>query len=296
MVSLTRYLNKYYDIQDRIVLVYRPNLKTGWGERCLFLDDNYKPHLRYNHRSILTPEVVFEFDNEDMELNKKLVDIIGKRLHRDGFGWTKWYSGNKSTHLHTFINTKKARNIPSLKRSFIRHYTSDLPTVPDMRLASKNHLIRAEHGIHEKTGNKKDFISARGDFPSMVEPPQGVWERYNREQEIISKRKLTRDLTSLETHKGFKYIINSEEFRASDDGRERALFMLIHILKPKYKDRKSELINFLQEWYRYSSGMKLTDHQIASKVNYHWNRNYNITSRYINELLESIGRSDLCER
>ena len=294
-MSLTTYLRKYMQIQENIVLVYRPTLKNGWSNRCLFLDDNYDGHTPYNHRSILEPEVIFEFDTESPQLNKELINVVSSRLSQDGFSWNKWTSGNKSIHLHTMVDTKNAKSIPLLKKCLLRYYTSGLEVLPDLRLAARNHLIRAEYGVHEKTGKQKKFISGRGKYPELNNISETVWHMYVREQEINSKRKLTTDLSELEAHKGFKYIINSEEFRASDDGRERALFMLIHILKPKYKDKRDELIAFLQDWYRYSSGTKLTEKQIAHKVYYHWNKTYNITNRYINELLESIGRNDLCQ-
>lgn len=297
MSSLTTYLRKYYPIQEEILLVYRPDQSKGWSERCLYLDDDYSPHIRYNHRSILKNEIVIEFDEDDKETNRQLADRVSQRLSEEGFTWTKWYSGNRSTHIHTFMRVGNVRNLVLLKKCFLRYITLGLEQVPDMRLASNNHLIRAEFGIHEKTGEKKSFISTSGGkFPKLVEPPLVVWDMYVQEQRANMKRRISNDLKDIEAHPGFQYIVNSEQFRTSDDGRERALFMLIHVLKPKYKDKKQELIKFLQEWYRYSSGRKLNDRQIAGKVYYHWDKDYSFSERYINELLESIGRSDLCQK
>ena len=294
-MSLTNYLMKYLPIQENILLVSRPNIDSSWSDRAIYLEEDYSPHKHYNHRSILLNEVVIEFDEDEIKRNRLLADIVSKRLSSYGFRWTKWYSGNRSTHIHTFIDYGNVTNLRMLKRCFIRFFSNDLGVLPDLQMASNNHLIRAEYGIHEKTGNKKTLISSSGDFPKLVRPPDEVWSLYYTEQKRISSAKLTRDLTDLEAHSGFKYILNSDKFRASDDGRERALFILIHVLKPKYKDKKDELTKFLQEWYRYTSGTKLSEKQIENKVNYHWNRNYNIGTTYINELLESIGRSDLCQ-
>jgi hypothetical protein len=69
--------------------------------------------------------------------------------------------------------------------------------------------------------------------------------------------------------------------------------MLIHLLKPRYTTME-ELTTVLQQWYRYSSTTPgLSDNQVAAKVRYHWTKNYTITERYLEELLESIGRHDL---
>jgi hypothetical protein len=98
--------------------------------------------------------------------------------------------------------------------------------------------------------------------------------------------KAVHDITKTD---GFKYILDAVKFRQSDDGRERALFMLIHCLKPQYKENKEGLILFLQSWYSYSSGVKLSAKDIRNKVNYHWNKDYKIGIHYLNNLLESLG-------
>jgi hypothetical protein len=108
----------------------------------------------------------------------------------------------------------------------------------------------------------------------------------------LVQRRVTTDVNTLTEHPGLKYILTAHQFREAEDGRERALFMLIHLLKPKHTD-KAELTKYLQEWYRYSGGTKLLDRDIERKVSYHWNRDYNITERFLDELLESIGREDL---
>lgn len=275
--------------------MYRPNKTKGWAERCFYLDENFSSHIPYNHRSILLNEVVIEFDEEDKQKNKELSDSVARRLTEDGYAWSKWYSGNKSTHLHTFIDFGDVSNLALLKKCFMRYYSQGLGITPDLQLASNNHLIRAEYGIHEGTGKKKTLISSNGTYPTLNRPSQGVWELYRKEQAKISKMRITNDLKDIEKHVGFNHILNSDKLRTSDDGRERAMFVLIHVLKGKYTNRKQEFISFLQQWYKYSSGRKLSPDQIARKVHYHWNRNYTITQRYLNELMESIGRKDLCE-
>ena len=295
MKKLTNYLMEYYKIQDKIMLVYRPTLKSNWACRCLFLDDKYESHIPYNHRSILLNEIVFEWDDDNISLNRKYADIVSSRLRKDGITTAKWLSGNKSTHLHCFVNLCGVKNIPLFKKTFIRYYCKSIP-LPDLRLCASNHLIRAEHGVHEKTGDKKTLISKSSLYPVFIIPLSIIFENYVKTSIANMKRKVTRDLTEVQALKGFKYILTSHEFREAEDGRERALFMLIHILKGQYVGEKEKFLKFLQEWYRYSGGYKLTEQQIQNKLNYHWKKDYNIGETYLNELLESLGKEDMIEK
>lgn len=294
MKGLITYLNKYYDIQDKIILCYRPDLKSYWGDRCLYLSKDYMPSKNYNHRSILKNEVVIEYDETDKDLNRKLANDVCIKLRNNNIKYAKWTSGNKSVHVHVLLDIGEAKNIPLLKRTFMKYFGGN--KLPDMRLAAANHLIRAEYGVHEKTGKKKVLLYKDKDYPCISEIPQEVWDKYYKAQRDSVNIRMGLNLKDFIALPGFKYIVTSTEFRAADDGRERALFMLIHILKEQYKDKKEEFIHFLQEWYRYSGGHQLDDESIRRKVIYHWKRTYNIGERYLNELLESIGKEDLIRR
>ena len=105
MKTLQWWLRRYIQFQDSILLVYRPTLKSWWGDRCYYLDDDYLQSKPYNHRSVLDNEVVIEFDEEDKTLNRKCADYVCKRLKTDNIGFSKWDSGNKSIHVHCMIDT-----------------------------------------------------------------------------------------------------------------------------------------------------------------------------------------------
>jgi hypothetical protein len=109
---------------------------------------------------------------------------------------------------------------------------------------------------------------------------------------VVTSR-VTRDVNELTEHPGIKYILTTHQFREAEDGRERALFMLIHLLKPRYT-KKEELVKYMQEWYKYSSAKPgMSDSEVERKVSYHWSRDYFISERYIMEFLESIGKSEI---
>jgi hypothetical protein len=307
MQGLSYYLNKYYKMQDKIVLVNRKNPNDNWSDRCLFLDEHYSAHKPYNHRSILNNEIVIEFDYDDPEFNASMIRRVVERLNKDNITYAKWKSGNKSTHLHMFIEVGDCGNIPLLKNVVMRYYgtfykTKDgkiheekpeeeyIKILPDLRLSAQNHLIRAENGLHETSGNKKTLLTTCGKFPEINPLKKEIWERYSLQQKINASRALMSHQNNDELKKKMKIILDSTEFRNYNDGRERALFILIHYLKESYKDKKQDLITYLADWYRYSGGHKMSKQDIERKVSYQWHRSYRIDNM-VDELLESIQRN-----
>lgn len=271
MNSLRQYLKKYSEIDPDIVLVYRPTEDSRWSDRCLYGGEGYDVHKPYNHRTMLLNEVVIEFDDPDKEKNKEYADEVARRLRADKIAFTKWFSGNKSVHIHCLLDIDGAQNRTLLKKVFMRHYCEGLP-MPDLQLTSDRHLIRAEFGIHEKTGKYKEYISRSGDIGKVSEIPLVVWDKYRKEYETSLRREMTRNADkNFKDHPAFKIM---QETQHLNDGRSNGLFILIHVLKAEYT--KEELIDYLQRWYKYSGGTKLSPGQIAWQVNYQWNRNYNV--------------------
>jgi hypothetical protein len=294
MNSLSGYLSEYYKYNQNIVLVYRTNKDAGYPRGVIYLGENYNPLIKYNHRVMLPNEVVIEYDLDNIEHNKKLIDEVSRRLKKDGFKTAKWYSGNKSTHLHLLINVGECINIPLLKRVLIRYYTKNLP-IPDLQLCGNNHLIRAEYGLHEKTGRYKELISKDKDYPCISEVPKDVWELYYKEVGIIMNRKVTIDTKEFEQLPGIQYLFKTEEFKKYNDGRKRGLLLLIFALKDKYTKRE-ELVEYLYSWYKYNLGTDLDKKDIDKKVYYYTKvKNYPLTFwvKYLNELLEDIGLESL---
>jgi hypothetical protein len=244
---------------------------------------------------MLRKEVVIEFDDKESSVNLAAAKEVAKRLEVDQIEYSMWHSGNRSYHVHFFIEPSNAGHLALLKNITVRHYTEGLQ-LPDLQLCSDGHLIRAEFGVHEKTGKRKSLYKETSEYPKVCRLPGAVWDKYVKAATTVVKREMSIQAAGITHLKGFKHVVAATEFRANDDGRERALFMLIHVLKPQYKDRRDEFIRFLQEWYRYSSGKQLSDEAIRRKVLYHWSRQYYIGQRYLHELLESVGRTDLIEK
>lgn len=289
MKSLREYLRAYYKMQENILLVYRPTLTSSWADRCFYLEEGYDQYKDYNHRLILTKEVVIEFDDDDPRVNEEQAQVVCKRLRADGITYSLWDSGNKSLHIHFFVNPKNAGNIRLLKKVVMRYYTEGLPLKPDMRLAADSHLIRAEYGLHEKSGRRKRPIFKGRNYlqPNILK--DAIWQRYADGRTTTIRRQTSKDLG--EACNCVKYIGSAESFRENQDGCERALFILLHSgLKSKYSE--PDLEDYLWEWYKYAGGYKLKEQQVRSKVRYHYNRNYG-TFTMIKELLEDLGKEEV---
>ncbi len=312
--TLTGFLNWYYDNQqEEIMLVYRHSPDTNWSNRALFLSEQYNPTTPYNHRSVLKNEIVIEYDFEDKALNKKLADLVCERLNEDNIKYAKWSSGNKSYHVHFIIAPKKCKNVSLLKNTLMRLYGTfykDNQTghiyknknkpdmerlLPDLRLASDNHMIRAEYGVHEKTEEQKKPLSKSPTYPCASRVPERAWPLYINQQKAVVMRKLSTQANDVTDLPGFKYLASSHLFREAEDGRERAMFIIIHAIKDQWKNDKQGFTKYIQEWYRYSGGHKMSEYDIAQKIHYHWNRSYPIENA-LNELLESLGKADLIHK
>lgn len=289
MNSLQEYLRAYYKKQEKILLVYRPSLKHSWADRCFYLGDDYDQEKQYNHRLILLNEVVIEFDDDNPQVNEEYAYKVSTRLKQDKIAHTMWDSGGKSIHIHFFINPKTVGSIRLLKKVVMRHYTEGLPIKPDMRLAVDSHLIRAEYGLHEKTGRRKRPIYKGRDYLKDNVLPMAVWQKYASARTTTIKRKTSKDMT--DSCVCLKHLASAEQFRENQDGCERALFILLHSgLTSKYS--MSDLEDYLWDWYKYAGGYKLNEQQVRGKVRYHYHKNYGTYSMIV-ELLEDLGREDI---
>lgn len=290
MISQHKHFRKLYEMSNDLLLVCRPTLNSTWGDRCLFLDEKYNHEKSYNHRSILPSEVVIEFDDEDVNKNLLFAEAVINNLRRDKIKFSLWFSGNKSYHIHFFVNTMNAKNLRLLKVVVMRYYSEGLEALPDLRLADNNHLIRAEYGVHEKTQKAKSLIKKTVHSTTINELSQGVWCVYANKMQANIKRRVSSDLKSLDSCECLKYLMDVSRFRQGEDGRERALLVLIHALKKKYDEK--ELISYAKDWYRYSGGFKLSEEQIAGKVRYQLRRDYNVDSLLV-RLMEELGLEEL---
>lgn len=305
-------LQELSKIQEQILVCHRPAGRSGWWDRCLFLSEEYDANKEYNHRSILRNEIIIEYDDDNKEINKQLTDKIISRLKEDNISYSKYFSGNKSVHVHLLVDVNGVMNLSLLKNAFIRYYTQnarwgtkedDILPLPDMGLCG-DRLIRMEGGVHEKTGNHKEHLYTTTGYGELNKIPQPVWDLYDKMYERVLKWKSTKMSKEVANSEQVKLILDTVRFNKYGDGRERALFILIHMLKDHYKEKfpdneregKKALADFLSTWYKSSKGHKLTNIDVYNKVCYHYNRNYNMSIVYINTFLEELGITEYSEK
>lgn len=283
MKSLTQYLMRYREIQEDIKLVYHPKPDSTWRDRCDFLGEGYSPHKPYNHRQILRNEVVIEYDEDDPDKNLRLIQDIEKRLKRNNIAYSLWFSGGKSYHLHIMLDIPKDADVGFVKRMWVFHFTTGLPR-PDMQLFG-NHLIRAEYGVHEKTQRVKKRLRQSPEYPLLNHIPENI---LNRAEEFENNREEI-DNTHLINSDAIKLLSDANRFRQYNDGKERAMFILIHVLKQN--NPQDKVIKWIQQWYKDMGGTRMREQDIETRVRYHWSRPY-ILHSFINDLLKDIGAEE----
>lgn len=316
--ALVNYLNWYYlNCQKNIALVYRGTAEENWARRCQYLGKDYHPKVPYNHRSILDCEVIIEYDQDNAHLNELLANKVIQKLKNHRVSYAKWFSGGKSSHVHILLKVDKAKNLSLLKRAFMKYYGTfflneqteqiydrieDVPPtvtakriVPDLQLCGA-HLIRAEFGIHEKTQYNKELYSASPKFPELSIIHNDIWREYEESQKFSVSVRMGQQTKDISESALVKQLLDTVNFKENmDDGRERLLFMLTHVLKSKYKCHE-DLGDFLWTWYNYSGGRSLDEATVRGKVKYHYYRSYPSANweQKLKELLEElIGREQL---
>jgi hypothetical protein len=257
-------------------------------------------------------EIVIEYDINDAKLNEKLGHYVCDRLSQDGVDYAMWTSGNKSAHVHCLFKLGKPSNLSLLKTTIMKYYgeffldeaTGKLYTLkenvppsckepkrvlPDLRL-SGSHLIRAEFGVHEKTQKEKSLIRSSSNYPKLSILSQKIWELYEKAQKNSVAIRIGQQTKDLYKSDIVKMLTDTVQFKENmDDGRERVMFALIHILKSQYKDADA-LADFLYEWYSYSSNQapQMSYQDVLSKVKYHWNKNYHMSESFLRRLIEEV--------
>ena len=321
--NLNTYLKKYWEFQKDITLVSRESSTTWWGNRVKYLDDDYNDskHSFYNHRSVLECEIVIEYDNPDKALNLRFIKMAEELVKREGLEYSIWFSGGKSYHLHILMDLKKASRISLIKKTIIRHYgtlyisghnylvTKEaydkfdkakkdkyVRMLPDLRLSDNNHLIRAEYGLHEGSGNHKGLVRKTVNYGEVLSPVvSDIWQEYSAKITAVIKRQVSTGVGNVIDSEEVKLLLSTTNFKKFGDGKKRVLFILINLLKktnynPEGRYDKVELVDFLWDWYKYVGGYELTKNSIAGMVGYYWTRDYSrMGVGYIREVLEEIG-------
>ena len=145
----------------------------GWRKWVLLSkwSENYPP----NYRQELPSEMVFESDFTAKE-NKHIADQICAILREKNISYTRYFSGNKSRHIHSFFN--KLANLPDTLRTpakvkLAKHLLgTELSAKLDKSNFGPKHLIQVAGEKNPKTGKPKVLEEAFAAGRINELPPQ----------------------------------------------------------------------------------------------------------------------------
>lgn len=169
---------KYGD--DKLKVAFQDNITGAWSKwspfpgipGMLLNKSSLMPAIDV-HRSVFENEIVIESDYPTYEENCEASRIIGTILERKGFVPHYYFSGNKSIHIHVFIDWKAILGTqammresikPHFKRDFIRWLRALMIRCWDTGVRNFDEdLIRATHLIRcELSKNKRGFKTFLG--------------------------------------------------------------------------------------------------------------------------------------
>jgi hypothetical protein len=108
-------------------------------------------------RQILSNEIVIETDEPDVFVNQRLTIDFQKELRKNKIGYYTYYTGNKSFHIHFFVDGLE--NIEPEQRKLIKKYIAKEITKDNFKFVDNANfhdksMIRIEGTIHLKTKKK----------------------------------------------------------------------------------------------------------------------------------------------
>ena len=129
------------------------------------------PNLTPNYRTIFRNELVFETDHPLKEENDKMVRDITNYLEKKGVPYYSIFTGNKSTHVHVFINHPHYDDdvINNNKHRIAKHILSEeLYNNIDKANLGKHRMIQLEFSYNPKTGVQSKLCKKfKGDIYSL---------------------------------------------------------------------------------------------------------------------------------
>ena len=270
------------------------------------------------HRSMLPNEIVIESDYPEYIDNFEASKIIGKIIENQGFTPHYYYSGNKSIHIHVFIDwdfilaLRGNHKTDAFKQEFIIWLRTRMincwdtkERIFDAELIRATHLIRCE-GSKNKRGYKTFLGHSHNDlsfipyicnednriYPRIGEiklsTPHCIMELLDdfeedrvRPKPIPVSRFDPNDCPN-EIRKCVGRLL-SDDFKEVTDGKKRAFFIIVSELRRVAGDDKArEMIN---DWnIRMGSPMKPNEIEYRFKK-----KSYTLSNKFINDFMEEIG-------
>lgn len=312
--------DRYYYLQQlnyqqklKIALMDRDNNHwTKWGDfPGGLLSHKHRGVAVDVHRSMMNNEIVIESDYPEYIDNFEAAKIVGKILEGKGFTPHYYYSGNKSIHIHIFLDwvtffeiEDRKEFIEWLRAEMISCFGTNIRQF-DKDLIKATHLIRCELSKNKKgyktflgyTHKDLSFIPYICNEDNRIYPrlgkiklsaPHCAWDLIEDFQQHKKKSKPTAvsrfnsDDCPDEIRKSVGRLL-SDDFKKVGDGLSRAMFIIVSELRRVAGDDKAKAM--VNDWnLRMGSPIK------QSEIDYRFTKNtYTLSNQYINEFLKELG-------
>lgn len=297
----------------KISLLDRDNNKwTKWNDfPGGLLSNNHNGVAIDVHRSMLSNEIIIESDYPDYIDNFEAAKIIGKIIEGKGFIPHYYYSGNKSIHIHVFLDWTPFFQIEK-RKEFIIWLRTKMISCWDTNIRKfDNDLIKATHLIRcELSKNKKGYKTFLGYTHNDLSFIPYICNEDNRIYPRIGKIKLssphcTRELIDefvehqnkpkpqnisyfnpddcpSEIRKSVGRLL-SDDFKKVGDGLGRAMFIIVSELRRVVED--TEAMAVVNDWnIRMGSKIK------QSEIDYRFTKkSYTLSNKYIYDFMKELG-------
>jgi hypothetical protein len=237
-------------------------------------DDFIKKETYVNHREVFYDELVFDIDmNKDLSTPvakaeaKKIAFEIKEKLNAHKITHTIWETGGSGCHIHAFFpelfNYNTLDNI-ILKRCLLLYFAEGYIR-PRNKMGKvqlqKNTLIQLEDAKHRKGGKKKMVELNFFDGDNVI--PKIIFDIYKDEKEKnhLMERYFKADLGNKPEAILF---LENEKFQSFQDGRDRALYVLIAYYKQFFSDE--DVFKKMVEWNRSMVGNYFSERIIKAKI------------------------------
>lgn len=262
---------KYNFIVQKLTEFPYPWLNYGTKE----YQDFIKKEKYVSQREVFYDEMVFDIDM-DKELSsmqarieaEQVARIISERLKKDSISHTVWKTGGTGVHIHcVFPELFKLNSMDNriIKKQFLLDYGRGFikPREGSGKVQLQtNTTIQLEYAPHRKGGKKtrlwsilfgKENVLDKKFYDLLVEEKvrNDVLTRYYKEK---TRGKVPKAIIFLE----------NEQFKAYQDGRSRALFVLTAFYKQSLNEQ--QLFEKISKWNKEKLGGYFQDRQIRSTM------------------------------
>jgi len=256
-----------------------------------------------NHRDVFKDEIVIEGDLPKRLDNYRNSVKIEKMMNDKGISYLKFYSGNKSYHIHSYwpeLNNVEGHRRAYLKKKIIswmlgcevscKHADCNIKKFDvDFQLTG-NHLVRMEYGLHNKTGRRKILLKTVDNGKNFI--PQEVKEDY---EKFNNRMKRWQPIDS-----NIKADMNCMKYFTSEDTgdcRKRILFFIINRLIGQGKSSK-EVTDVVFNWNINVLFTYFTTEVLLRHIHTAFDKpkpEYNVGCPYARSLLEQLGKLVVCK-